>query len=85
MGVAFHLLLIPFIMVISAACAYMRRKIAEVTDQRISLMNELVSGIRTLKANAWERNYREKVHEVRRWVGRSFKLIDLPNSYIWMV
>ena len=66
MGVLFLVALIPCMMMISSICARLRDESAEVTDRRISLMNELVSGIRALKAHAWEEYYREKVQEVRR-------------------
>ena len=66
MGVLFLMALIPCIMIISSVCAQLRRKTAEVTDRRLSLMNELVSGIRAIKTHAWEENYRDKVQEVRR-------------------
>ncbi|XP_078363095.1 ATP-binding cassette sub-family C member 4-like [Oculina patagonica] len=66
MGVLFLMLLIPCVAIISAVCAELREKTAEVTDRRISLMDELVTGIRVLKAHAWEENYREKVRDVRR-------------------
>lgn len=69
-GILFLLLLLPCFVVISALCAQLRRDTAVVTDRRISLMNELVSGIRALKTHAWEENYREKVQEVRRYVNR---------------
>ena len=65
-GILFLMTVIPCIMVISGVCAQLRQETAEVTDRRISLMNELVSGIRAVKAHAWEENYREKVQEVRR-------------------
>ena len=65
-GVLFLMALIPCVVKISSACARLREKTAEVTDRRISLMNELVTGIRALKTHAWEENYREKVGEVRR-------------------
>jgi len=58
--------LIPCVTKISSVCARLREETAEVTDRRISLMNELVTGIRALKTHAWEENYREKVEEVRR-------------------
>ena len=66
MGVLFLVLLIPCVVIISAVCAELREKTAEVTDRRMSLMDELVTGIRALKAHAWEKNYREKVRKVRR-------------------
>ena len=66
MGILFLFMVIPCVIIISGLCAQLRQETAEVTDRRISLMNELVSGIRALKAHAWEENYREKVQEVRR-------------------
>lgn len=66
MGVAFLIVLIPCVIKISSICARLRLETAEVTDRRISLMNELVKGIRALKTHAWEETYREKVQEVRR-------------------
>ena len=68
MGVLLILMAIPYILIISYICAKIRRQVAEVSDQRISLMDELVSGIRVLKTHAWEDNYREKVKVLRRWV-----------------
>jgi len=65
-GILFLLTVIPCIMVISSVCAQLRLETAEVTDRRISLMNELVSEIRAVKAHVWEENYRGKVQEVRR-------------------
>jgi len=40
-------------------------KTAKVTDQRLSVVNEMVTGIRALKTHAWEKNYRKKIQEVR--------------------
>ena len=66
MGVFFLVALIPCVMIISFLCAQLRQETAAVSDQRISLMSELISGIRALKAHAWEENYKEKIQEVRR-------------------
>ncbi|XP_078355362.1 ATP-binding cassette subfamily C member 4-like, partial [Oculina patagonica] len=65
MGILFLLMVIPCVLIISGLCAQLRQETAEVTDRRISLMNELVTGIRALKAHAWEENYQDKVQEVR--------------------
>ena len=65
-GVGFLMALIPCVIEISSVCARLRQETAEVADRRISLMNELVTGIRALKTHAWEENYREKIEEVRR-------------------
>lgn len=65
-GVVFMTALLPCVLIISAACAKLRRETAEVSEKRISLMNELVTGIRALKTHTWEEYYEEKVKEVRR-------------------
>ena len=65
MGVLFLMALIPCVMMISSVCAQLRDQTAEVTDRRLSLINELVSGIRALKAHAWEGYYMKKVQKVR--------------------
>ena len=36
------------------------------SDQRISLMTQVLSGIRTIKAHAWEDEYREMIKCTRR-------------------
>ena len=64
-GVAFLILQVPCIIKISSVCARLRLKTAKVTDQRLSAVNEMVTGIRALKTHAWEKNYRQKIQEVR--------------------
>ena len=66
MGVLFLMALVPCIMIISSVCAGLRPQIAKLSDRRISLMNELVTGIRALKTHVWEEYYQEKVKEARR-------------------
>ena len=65
-GVLFLLAATPYILTVASFCAKIRRQIAELSDRRISLMDELVAGIRLIKAHAWEDIYREKVKELRR-------------------
>ena len=35
-------------------------------DERVSLMNEILGGIRMIKFMAWERSFESRVHKVRR-------------------
>ena len=65
MGVAFLVVQVPCVIKISSVCASLRLKTAKVTDHRLSVVNEMVSGIRALKAHAWENNYKEKIQEIR--------------------
>ena len=35
-------------------------------DERVSLMNEVLGGIRMIKFMAWERSFESRVHKIRR-------------------
>ncbi len=65
-GVLFQLLTVPYIVLVSSVSADSRQRTADVTDTRMSLLDELVHGIRILKTQALERYYGEKIKEVRR-------------------
>ena len=66
MGVFFLCVLMPYFAVLSYANAKLRLRTATVSDQRISLMNQVVSGIRAVKTHAWEDEYGRKIRHVRR-------------------
>ena len=57
--------LIPLNAKIFSLLQQIRRKKVKVTDTRVKLMNEILSGIRVLKYYAWERAFSEKVEIVR--------------------
>ena len=76
-GVLYLMLLVPYLILVSFLAGKLRRQTALVSDQRIAVMNELVSGIRAVKTHAWENSYRDKVKEIRRFVG-----ICLQDCYI---
>ena len=66
MGVFFLCLLVPYFAGISYVSAELRQRTAVVSDKRISLMNQVVSGIRAIKTRAWEDEYRRKIQHTRR-------------------
>ena len=66
MGVIFLCFLPPYFAGLSHAGATLRLRTAAVSDRRISLMNQVVSGIRAIKTHAWENEYREKIKNTRR-------------------
>ena len=66
MGVFFLCILVPYFAGLSYVSAAMRLRTAAVSDRRISLMNQVVSGIRAIKTHAWEDEYREKIKHTRR-------------------
>ena len=65
-GIAFLVLLVSCSVAISVRIASLRLQTATVSDQRISLMNEIVTGIRAIKAHAWKDRCQEKIQETQR-------------------
>ena len=65
-GAAFFFVLVAFQMLISKKAAKLRGKAAVFTDQRLVVMNEIISGIRAVKMYAWEWNFRDIVCRIRR-------------------
>ena len=65
-GNPFTVVLMPYFAGFSYAGAVLRLRTAAVSDHRITLIKEVVTGIRAIKTNAWEDEYREKIKNVRR-------------------
>ena len=66
MGVIFLCLLLPYFIALSYAGAALRLRTVAISDLRLSLMNQVVSGIRSIKIHTWEDEYREKIKTTRR-------------------
>ena len=66
MGVIFFCFLVPYLVALSYVGGKLRKRTAEESDRRISLMNEVVSGIRAIKTHAWEDENRKKIKNTRR-------------------
>lgn len=47
-------------------CRNLRLKISKVADQRVTMMNSIISGIRTVNMYAWEWPFMEAVLQTRR-------------------
>ena len=66
MGVTCLFLLVPYFTGLSYVFAVLRLKTAASSDKRISLLNQVISGIRAIKTQALEDKFREKIKSVRR-------------------
>ena len=66
MGFSFLCFLVPYFAGFSHISAALRLRTALETDRRISLMNQVTSGIRAIKARAWEDEYRKNIKHTRR-------------------
>ncbi|EIW71535.1 hypothetical protein TREMEDRAFT_42903 [Tremella mesenterica DSM 1558] len=55
-------------------------------DQRTSLMNEILQGIRMLKFMAWERSFEKRINDIRKqelhWQARNYQ-IEVSFNCIW--
>ena len=47
----------------------LRRYTAFFMDQRLHLLSEVISGIRAIKINVWERVFERLINNIRRYVG----------------
>ena len=64
-GILFMVCLIAWYAFSGYLCTKLRLNTALVTDKRISIMNAIIPGIRTVKMYAWELPFLEKVQTLR--------------------
>ena len=57
---------VPYFAGLSTASAKLRLHTAAESERYISLMNQVVSGIRAVKTHPWEGEYRENIKTSRR-------------------
>ncbi|KAK3753079.1 hypothetical protein QZH41_019291, partial [Actinostola sp. cb2023] len=65
-GTFFMLVPLAFTAVMAKQFTKLRRAQALLTDKRLNIVHEIISGIRAVKAFAWEENYTNMVKTVRR-------------------
>ena len=56
-----------------------RFKVAGLTDQRIKVMNEIISGMRVIKMYTWEKPFAKLVADVRRFAPKTPKVNYVVN------
>ncbi|KAM4045947.1 ATP-binding cassette sub-family C member 5-like isoform 2-T2 [Anomaloglossus baeobatrachus] len=71
MGSAAFILFYPLMMLASKLTAYCRKKCIGITDQRVRVMNEILTSIRFIKMYAWEKTFMSNIQAIRR-AERSF-------------
>ena len=67
LGVIVLCFLVLYFAGLSFAGAKLRLRIAAVSDKRLSLMNQVVQGIRAIKTHAWEDQCQERIKDLRRY------------------
>ena len=69
---------VPLQMYLSRQFAIMRSKIACITDERVTMVSQAISGVRVMKMSGWEENFGERIAEIRK---RECDQIERVNSY----
>ncbi|XP_043748469.1 ATP-binding cassette sub-family C member 4-like isoform X1 [Cervus elaphus] len=65
-GMAVLIILLLLQSCIGKLFSSLRSKIAALTDDRIRTMSEVITGVRTIKVNAWEKSFIDLITELRR-------------------
>ncbi|XP_068699858.1 ATP-binding cassette sub-family C member 4-like isoform X2 [Montipora foliosa] len=81
-GASFLIVLVAFQMLMARKAANLRKRAATFTDKRLVIMNEIISGIRAVKMHAWEWNFRDIVHDLRR---KEMAIIRLKGLIVSML
>ncbi|XP_053336078.1 ATP-binding cassette sub-family C member 5 isoform X1 [Clarias gariepinus] len=71
----------PLMMLASKLTAHFRKKCVVVTDQRVRLMNEILSCIRFIKMYCWESAFSSNVHKVRSEERKILEKASLVQSF----
>ncbi|KAL3796991.1 hypothetical protein ACHAW5_002761 [Stephanodiscus triporus] len=69
---------VPLQVWLSQRFAHMRSKIAAITDERVTMVSQAVSGVRVMKMNGWEDNFGKRIASIR---ARECEQIERVNSY----
>ncbi|XP_076453870.1 ATP-binding cassette sub-family C member 4-like isoform X2 [Babylonia areolata] len=86
-GFVVVLLLIPVQGIMGKMFSKLRHKTALHTDERVKVMNEIISGMRVIKMYCWEKHFGELVEKIRRselkyvWAK---KRINAFTSSVWL-
>ena len=71
-GIIFAIILITYQTALGKLFKILQDRVARLTDKRLQLVYDVISGIRVLKMNAWEWCFRDLVYGVRRYVVNFF-------------
>ena len=71
-------LFVPLQLWLSKKFAFMRSKIAAITDERVTMVSQAVSGVRVLKMSGWEYNFEARLAAIRK---KEVESIERVNTY----
>lgn len=71
-------LFVPLQLWLSKRFADMRSRIAAITDERVTMVSQAVSGVRVMKISGWEDNFQARIASIRK---REVEQIEHVNIY----
>lgn len=86
-GLGVTVALIPLSALVARALAAVRKRIVALTDRRVKLCGEVITGIKAIKLYAWEEPYRERIMALRAKELaeiRKAALIGTWNNMLWI-
>ncbi|XP_046390511.1 ATP-binding cassette sub-family C member 5-like [Ischnura elegans] len=75
------LLFYPLMAVIASFTSHVRVQTVRITDQRVSLMSEILNNIKLIKMYAWEASFTDKICQVREEERRSLQKAAFLQSF----
>ncbi|GFT34184.1 multidrug resistance-associated protein 1 [Nephila pilipes] len=84
-GILVSVLLIPINIVLASHVKKKQVKQMKYKDERVKLVNEVLSGIKVLKLYAWEEAFKEKINQIRNKEVKNLKEIAYLNSFTMMI
>jgi ABC-type multidrug transport system fused ATPase/permease subunit len=84
-GLSFVLFILPILMILFVMTSVIRRKKSYITDQRISLLNEMLNGIRIIKYYSWEMPFSQQIEEIRQLELKAIVKGNTIKVIIWIV
>ncbi|KAJ3053869.1 hypothetical protein HK097_003202 [Rhizophlyctis rosea] len=85
-GVAAMLITIPLTALVARWATKVQERLMESTDARVTIMNEVLNGIRIVKYLAWEPQFLDRIRKARNKELRnlvSYYLTECVNNVIW--
>ena len=86
-GLAVTITIIPLSTLVARSLARLRKRIVKLTDARVKLSSEVITGIKAIKLYAWEEAYEERILNLRtKELGaiRLASLVGLWNNILWL-
>ncbi len=71
-------LFVPLQLWLSQRFAHMRSRIAAITDERVTMVSQAVSGVRVMKISGWEDNFQGRIASIRK---REVEQLERVNIY----